>query len=171
MLRRTTALAVRPVQRHALDGKTIASASYQVFLGLKEDVERTPGITESVIFLETCFDPYASYAGALRGDVESGGVRITLYDTDNPEYSTKGKNPIDLMILQNFCPWEKKAVCLGGDNKAYRRKERMADALIAKEEKPLLPGLANAIQVKRIGTPLTDRVALGRQCPAGLTQG
>ncbi|HOC90521.1 MAG TPA: hypothetical protein PKI90_13320, partial [bacterium] len=49
------------------------------------------------------------------------------------------------------------AAYLAGDKKAYRKeKERMADILIAKAEKALLPGLAKAIQVKEIGTPLTN---------------
>jgi len=39
----------------------------------------------------------------------------------------------------------------------YRKeKERMAEVLIRKAERILLPGLSSAIEVKEIGTPLTN---------------
>ncbi len=137
---------------------SISLASLQVFLGLKQDLVRKLGITDSEIFVETAYDPDAAYAGALRGDVESGGVGITLYDAIDAGYSPAGKNSINLMTLQGYGPWEKYAEAyLAGDKTAYRKeKERMADILIARAEKALLPGLADAIQVKEIGTPLTN---------------
>jgi len=138
---------------------SVSLSSFQVFLGLKEDLVKKLGIKDSEIFLETSYDPEAAYAGALKGDVESGGVGITLYDNVNPEYSPKGKNTINLMTLQGYEPWVKyEKAYLAGDKKEYRKeKVRMAEILIAKAEKALLPGLAKAIQVKEIATPLTNR--------------
>ena len=137
---------------------SVSLSSFQVFLGLKEDLVKKLGITDSEIFLETAYDPEAAYADALKGEVENGGVGITLYDAINPAYSPQGKNTINLMTLQGYGHWEQyEAAYLAGDKKAYRKeKERMADILIAKAEKALLPGLAKAIQVKEIGTPLTN---------------
>jgi len=137
---------------------SISISSFQVFLGLKEDLVRKLGITDSEIFLETSYDPETAYAGALRGDVENGGVGVTLYDNIDSDYSPKGKNTINLMTLQGYDHWDKyRADYSAGDKKAYRKeKERMAAILIAKAEKALLPGLAEAIQVKEVGTPLTN---------------
>ncbi len=150
--------AVLAAEQEKWKNYSISISSFQVFLGLKEDLVRKLGITDSEIFIETSYDQEAAYECALRGDVESGGVGITLYDNVNPEYSPRGKNTINLMILQGYAPWEKyEAAYLAGDKKAYRKeKERMAEILIAKAEKALLPGLAKAIQVKEIGTPLTN---------------
>ncbi|HNW59910.1 MAG TPA: NAD(P)/FAD-dependent oxidoreductase [bacterium] len=164
-----------PVRYAAEEAKwqkySISLGSFQVFLGLKEDLVKKLGITDSEIFVETSYDPEAAYAGALKGDVESGGVSITLYDAITPAYSPQGKNTINLMTLQGYGPWEKyEKAYFAGDKKAYRKeKERMADILIAKAEKALLPGLAKAIQVKEIGTPLTNRRYTGH--PRGAIYG
>lgn len=150
---------------------SVSLSSFQVFLGLKEDLVKKLGITDSEIFLESSYDPEAAYAGALKGDVENSGVGITLYDAINPAYSPQGKNTINLMTLQGYGPWEKyEKAYRAGDKKEYRKeKERMAEILIAKVEKALLPGLAKAIQVKEIGTPLTNRRYTGH--PRGAIYG
>jgi len=150
--------AVLAAEQEKWKNYSISISSFQVFLGLKEDLVKKLGITDSEIFLETAYDPEAAYADALKGEVENGGVGITLYDAINPAYSPQGKNTINLMTLQGYGHWEQyEAAYLAGDKKAYRKeKERMADILIAKAEKALLPGLAKAIQVKEIGTPLTN---------------
>ncbi len=150
---------------------SVSLSCFQVFLGLKEELVKKLDITDSEIFVETSYDPEAAYVGALNGDVESGGVGITLYDNIDPLYSPQGKNTINLMTLQGYAPWEKhEKAYLAGDKKAYRReKERMADILIAKAEEALLPGLAKAIQVKEIGTPLTNRRYTGH--PRGAIYG
>ena len=93
-----------------------------------------------------------------RADVENGGYAITLYDNLYKGYSPEGKNIINIMTLQGFDHWEKYKEDYFKDNKEeYRKeKERMANILIDKVEKTLLPGLKDAIEVKEIGTPLTN---------------
>jgi all-trans-retinol 13,14-reductase len=137
---------------------SVSLSCLQVFLGLKEDLVGKLGITDSEIFTESGYDHEAAYQNALVGKVESGGVGITLYDNIFKGYSPAGKNTVNLMVLQGYAPWEKyEADYRAGHKKAYRKeKERLADILIAKAEKSLLPGLARAIQVKEIGTPLTN---------------
>ena len=62
------------------------------------------------------------------------------------------------MVLQGYDHWEKyESDYFKGNKTAYRKeKERMANILISKAEKKLLPGLSKAIAVKEIGTPLTN---------------
>ena len=137
---------------------SVSLSSFQVFLGLKDDLVRKLGITDSEIFVEPGYDPEASYAHALAGDVEHCGVSITLYDAVDHDYSPPGKNTINLMTLQGYGPWEAyEADYRAGRKTAYNReKNRMADMLIEKAERTLLPGLSQAIEVKEIGTPLTN---------------
>jgi phytoene dehydrogenase-like protein len=138
---------------------SVSLSCLQVFLGLKEDLVGKLKVTDSEVFIEPSYDPEAAYINAQKGSVEDGGVVVMLYDNIYRGYSPAGKNTVNLMTLQGFGPWEKFEKAYAAGNKAeYRKeKERMAEVLIRKAEKALLPGLASAIEVKEIGTPLTNR--------------
>ncbi len=137
---------------------SVSLSSFQVFLGLKEDLVGKLGLTDSEIFIESSYDPEAGYLHALNGEVEDGGYGVTLYDAINPDYSPAGKNTINIMTLQGFAPWEKyQKDYFAGEKTEYRKeKERMARVLIGRAEEKLLPGLSSAIEVMEIGTPLTN---------------
>jgi len=141
-----------------LNGFSVSLSSFQVFLGLKKDLIREVGITESEIFCEPGYDNEGGYQALLRAEVEKGGFALTLYDNLYRGYSPEGKNTLNLMVLQGYEPWKKyEADYLAGKKGAYRaEKERMADVLIRRAETRLLPGLSKAIEVKEIGTPLTN---------------
>jgi len=89
--------------------------------------------------------------------VEHGGVGVTLYDVVDRGHSPPGKNTVNLLALQGYGPWERfEADYAAGRKVAYNRaKQLMADTLIRKVERALLPGLSRAIEVQEIGTPLT----------------
>ncbi len=137
---------------------SVSLSSFQVFLGLKEDLVGRHGLTDSEVFVDTGYDPELGYQQALSGEVANGGYGVTLYDVIDPSYSPRGKNTLNIMTLQGFGPWEQFAEAyFAGDKAEYRKqKERMADVLIHRAEEQLLPGLSKAIQVKEIGTPLTN---------------
>lgn len=137
---------------------SVSLSAFQVFLGLKEDLVGKLGIPDSEIFIETSYDPEASYQSLLKADVESGGIGVTLYDNIFKGYSPEGKNTLNIMTLQGYEPWAKfESDYIKGNKTEYRKeKERMAEILIQKTERLLLPGLSKAIQVKEIGTPLTN---------------
>ncbi len=137
---------------------SVSLSCFQVFLGLKEDLVKKVGVADSEIFMESSYDPDAGYAGALRADVEHGGAAVSLYDNIDPGYSPAGKNTVNILTLQGYEPWEKfEKDYFAGNKEAYRKeKERMADIMIQKVEDQLLPGLRKAIEVKEIGTPLTN---------------
>ena len=138
---------------------SVSLSSFQVFLGLKEDLVGKLGLTDSEIFVEAGYDPDAAYANAAKGNVEDGGFLAALYDNVYRGYSPAGKNTVNLLTLQGYGPWERfEKAYDAGDKAEYRKeKERMAQVLIAKAEKALLPGLSRAIEVKEVGTPLTNR--------------
>jgi phytoene dehydrogenase-like protein len=137
---------------------SVSLSSFQVFLGLKEDLVKKVGISDSEVFYEPSYDTDSSYAGAVKADVENGGVFVTLYDNIYPGYSPPGKNIVNIMNLQGYDHWERfEKDYHAGEKREYRQeKERIADILIRRAEKILLPGLSSAIQVKEIGTPLTN---------------
>jgi phytoene dehydrogenase-like protein len=141
-----------------MDSFTTSLSSFQVFLGLKEDLVGKIGIKDTEIFYETSYDIEAKYKAHLNAELENLGYGLMLYDNLYKGYSPKGKNTLNIISLQGYDHWQKyEEDYLKGNKKAYRaEKERMADILINKVEKTLLPGLKKAIEVKEIGTPLTN---------------
>jgi all-trans-retinol 13,14-reductase len=141
-----------------MDKFSVSLSSFQVFLGLKKDLVGQLGIKDSEIFYETGYDTEASYQAQLKADMENTGYGLTLYDNLYQGYSPEGKNTLTIITLQGYDFWKKyEADYFQGRKKAYRKeKERMADILIDKVEETLLPGLRKTIEVKEIGTPLTN---------------
>ena len=141
-----------------MDKLSVSLSSFQIFLGLKKDLIKEVGISDSEIFYSPSYDLEADYNLMKKADVENGGYAITLYDNVYKGYSPEGKNTLNIMTLQGFDHWEKYKEDYFKENKKmyHKEKERIADILIQKVESTLLPGLSNAIEVKEIGTPLTN---------------
>ncbi|NIM96630.1 MAG: NAD(P)-binding protein [candidate division Zixibacteria bacterium] len=140
-----------------MDQFSVSFSSFQVFLGLKKDLVGEIGIEDTEIFCTTVYDPEEEYQAALKAEVE-GGFGLTLYDNLYEGYSPKGKNTVNIIVLQGYDHWKRfEADYFKGKKDAYRKeKERMADILINQVEEMLLPGLRDAIEIKEIGTPLTN---------------
>jgi all-trans-retinol 13,14-reductase len=141
-----------------LDQLSVSLSSFQIFLGLKKDLVGKSGITDSEIFYESGYDMDVSYQMTMKADIENCGFGLTLYDNIYKGYSPEGKNTVNIIALQDFGHWEKfKSDYFKGNKTDYRKeKEKMADILIKRAEEKLLPGLSEAIEVKEIGTPLTN---------------
>ena len=137
---------------------SVSLSSFQIFLGLKKDLVGELGIKSSEIFYATGYDDDATYKAYCDADVENSGYGLMLYDNVYKGYSPEGKNTINILVLQGYSHWERYAADYWkGNKKAYRaEKERMAEILIEKVEKTVLPGLGEAIEIKEIGTPLTN---------------
>ncbi len=141
-----------------LDEFSVSLSCFQVFLGLKKDLVGELGIKDTEVSYESGYDADASYEALVNADIENSGWGLLLYDNLYEGYSPKGKNTLNILILQGYDHWKTyEADYWKGKKKAYRaEKERMADILIDRVEKTLLPGLRKAIEVKDIGTPLTN---------------
>ncbi len=137
---------------------SVSLSGFQVFLGLKKDLVGELGIEDSEIFYATGYDDDAYYKAMLEADVENSGYGMMLYDNVYKGYSPEGKNTVNILALQGYSHWEKyEKDYWEGNKKEYRaEKERMADILIRKAEETVLPGLSEAIEIKEIGTPLTN---------------
>jgi len=141
-----------------MDKFSVSLSSFQVFLGLNKDLIGEIGIKDTEIFYETGYDIEADYKAARKADMDNSGFALTLYDNLYKGYSPEGKNTLNILVLQGYDHWEKyEADYWKGNKVAYQaEKERIADILIGKVEKTLLPGLSKAIEIKEIGTPLTN---------------
>ncbi|MCK4432153.1 MAG: NAD(P)/FAD-dependent oxidoreductase, partial [Candidatus Aminicenantes bacterium] len=141
-----------------MDKFSVSLSSFQVFLGLNKDLIGEIGIKDTEIFYETGYDIEADYKAARKADMDNSGFALTLYDNLYKGYSPEGKNTLNILVLQGYDHWEKyEADYWKGNKAAYQaEKERIADILIGKVEKTLLPGLSKAIEIKEIGTPLTN---------------
>jgi len=141
-----------------MEGFSVSLSCFQIFLGLKRDLVHELAIPDTEIFYYPSYDMEAAYKGATEGDLRNPGFCLALYDNLYPGYSPKGKNTMNLLVLQGYDHWKKyESDYWKGEKAAYRaEKERMADVLIARAEKALLPGLSKAIEVKEIGSPLTN---------------
>ena len=137
---------------------SVSLSSFQVFLGLKKDLVGELEIEDSEIFYAAGYDDDAYYKAMLEADVENSGYGMMLYDNVYGGYSPEGKNTVNILVLQGYSHWEKyEKDYWEGNKKEYRaEKERMADILIQKVEETVLPGLSEAIEIKEIGTPLTN---------------
>lgn len=137
---------------------SVSLSSFQIFLGLKNDLIGEIGITDSEIFYNTSYDFDADYESMKKAEVENGGYALTLYDNVYKGYSPEGKNTLNILTLQGYDHWAKyhDDYFKGNKSEYDKEKERIADILIEKAEKTLLPGLRDAIEVKEIGTPLTN---------------
>lgn len=137
---------------------SVSLSCFQVFLGLSKDLVGELGIKDSEIFYSPSYDDDAAYEAYRKADVENSGFGMMLYDNVYKGYSPEGKNTVNILTLQGYDHWERyEADYWKGNKKAYRaEKVRMADVLIKKVEDIVLPGLSEAIEVKEIGTPLTN---------------
>lgn len=144
--------------RARMDKLSVSLSSFQVFLGLKKDLIGEIGIRDSEIFVSTGYDPDTDYKAAQNADVENIGYGLALYDNIYKDYSPPGKNTLNIIVLEGFDHWKKYESDYWEGNKAeyQAEKKRMADTLIRRVEEDLLPGLSEVIEVKEIGTPLTN---------------
>jgi phytoene dehydrogenase-like protein len=138
---------------------SVSYSTFLVWLGLKTDLVRKAGLKESEIFYHTGYDIEAEYkavmAGGLPNEPDFG---LTVYDNLGPGFSPKGKNTLNIIATQGFDYWKKfETDYFYGNKDAYaKEKTRLADVLIDKVEKTLLPGLRKAIEVVEVATPLTN---------------
>jgi all-trans-retinol 13,14-reductase len=140
------------------DKYSVSLSCFQVFLGLKKDLVKEAGIEDSEIFYAPGYDDEAAYKAYLEADVENSGFGVMLYDNVYRGYSPEGKNTLNILVLQGYDHWKKyEDDYRNGNKKEYKaEKERMADILIKKVEETILPGLSESIEVKEIGSPLTN---------------
>jgi len=138
---------------------SVSFSTLLVWIGLKTDLVRKLGITDSEIFYATGYDVEEEYRTAMAGGLpEDPGFGLTIYDNVCPGCSPKGKNTLNIIAMQGYDHWKKyETDYFYGNKDAYaKEKMRLADILIDKVERTLMPGLRKAIEVVDAATPLTN---------------
>jgi phytoene dehydrogenase-like protein len=138
---------------------SVSFSTLLVWLGLKTDLVRKVGLEESEIFTTPGYDVEAEYRAALAGGLpDDPGFGLTVYDNLYPGASPKGKNTLNIIVMQGYDYWKKfETDYFYGNKDAYNKeKMRLAGILIDKVEKKFLPGLRQAIEVVEVATPLTN---------------
>ncbi len=142
-----------------MDGLSVSFSTFLVWMGLRTDLVRKVGLEDSEIFYNTSYDIEADYRDILAGGLpENPGFGLTVYDNLGPGFSPKGKNTLNIIVAQGYDHWKKyETDYFYGNKDAYtKEKMRLADILIDKAEKTLLPGLRESIEVLEVATPLTN---------------
>ena len=142
-----------------MDKYSVSYSTFLVWLGLKTDLVRKVGLKETEIFYNTGYDIEADYKAVMAGGLpDEPDFGLTVYDNLGPGFSPKGKNTLNIIATQGFDYWKKfETDYFYGNKDAYtKEKMRLADILIDKVEKTLLPGLRKAIEVIEVATPLTN---------------
>ena len=142
-----------------MDKFSVSYSTLLVWLGLKRDLVGKVGLKDSEIFYYPDYDIEAEYEAALSGGLPADpGFGLTIYDNIDPSCSPKGKNTLNIIAPQGYDYWKTyETDYLSGNKAAYtKEKTRLADILIDKVEKTLLPGLRKAIEVMEVATPLTN---------------
>jgi prolycopene isomerase len=141
-----------------MDRFSTSLSCFSVFLGLRRDLVGKSGIQDAEIFYSPVYDPEAAYRQALDADMTGPGFAAMLYDNLYRGYSPEGKNTLSIIALQGYDHWKPyESDYRKGQKEAYRKeKERMADRLVRQVESVLLPGLAKAVEIREVGTPLTN---------------
>ena len=131
-------------------------SSFIVWLGLNRDI-RTK-VKGYEIFVSEHDDPERSYQACLACDPAKSGLGVTIYDHAFEGYSPPGTSTVQLLMLSGYEPWKPYADdYFAGRKKAYlKQKEKIAQALIEKAEKWVIPGLSSMIEVMEAATPLTN---------------
>lgn len=143
--------------RADLARQPVSMSAFQVFLGLKKDLVGESGVIDSEVFLQSTYDIDADVRWSRDAEVGRCAMSVTLYDNIYEGYSPPGKNTLNILVLQGYSHWEPfEADYDAGDTTAYdAERDRLAALMISRVERELLPGLADAIEVQSVATPLT----------------
>jgi all-trans-retinol 13,14-reductase len=131
-------------------------SSFIVWLGLNQEVHRK--VKGYEILIDRDYDPEKAYQGCLACDPNKACLLVTLYDNAYKGYSNPGTSTVVVMMLSGYEPWRRfEADYFAGRKDAYyKKKERIAKALIEETEKWVIPGLSSMIEVMEAATPLTN---------------
>ncbi len=131
-------------------------SSFTVWLGLNQEIkDKYPSFGYHMGSGRTIEE---NYQACLTGQIEKMSFSIAIYDNAYKGYSSPGTSTLAITCLCGFDPWKPfEKAYWAGDKEAYQKeKERWADILIYRAEKQLIKDLSKLIEVKEVGTPLTN---------------
>jgi prolycopene isomerase len=136
----------------------VAASNVSVYLGLDRDVFAAHRLPHEV-FLLAGDDQEVAYSAGLVGDWDRAGMIATDYTALDPGCCPAGSGVVVLTVMAG---WDYADTWGSGGDLTSRTaeyaaiKNRVADALVARADRAI-PGLADAVQVREIATPLTNQ--------------
>lgn len=131
-------------------------SSFILWLGLKGEISGTiPGCTIN-ISPEPNLEKNFQYCHLC--DADKSPLNVALYDNYFEGYSKPGTSTLTVMILSGYEPWRRfEKDYFSGKKSQYRhQKNRVAQKLVQRLEKSLIPDLSTMIEVMEAATPLTN---------------
>lgn len=132
-----------------------------VYLGLSAE-NRELGMVDHEVFINATLDMEAQYR-ALQGLEPPDSFLVTAYNATDPDFSPPGTSVVVLVTLCDGRPW------MALPPEQYPElKQRWAEHLVGRADQ-FYPGLAAAVEVAVVSTPLTNMRYTGN--PAGAVYG
>ncbi len=129
---------------------------FLVWLGLNQELRGKFKAFQNVVIPDH-YDPEADDEATSACDGSKARFTVYIYDTLYAGYSKPGKSTVKILIQSGYRPWKHfEADYFAGKKEAYRKeKNRIAQILIERTEKLVIPGLKSMIEVMDAATPLT----------------
>jgi all-trans-retinol 13,14-reductase len=131
-------------------------STFAVWLGLNKEIRER--IKSYEVFINPGYDTEEDYQATLACDAEKCSFIITIYDNAFKGYSKPGTSTLTVAMLSGYEPWRRfETDYFAGRKGEYNvEKERIANILIERAEKLVIPNLSSMIEVKEAATPLTN---------------
>lgn len=129
---------------------------FLVWLGLNQEL-RGKFKTFQNVAIPDHYDPEADGEATSVCDASQARFQVYIYDTLFPGYSKPGKSTVKILMQSGYRPWKHfEADYFAYKKEAYRKeKNRIAQILIERTEKLVIPGLRSMVEVMEAATPLT----------------
>lgn len=139
-----------------LDAYRPSLSSFVVWLGLNQEAHHK--VKGYEILLDRDYDPEKAYQGSLACDPYKAILLVTLYDNAYKGYSNAGTSTVSVTMLSGYELWKRFEADYFANRKDayYKKKERIAKAIIEEVEKWVIPGLSSMIEIMEAATPLTS---------------
>ncbi len=131
-------------------------STFIVWLGLNKDI--TDQFRDSHIFLQTRSDAEKAFEYGLQAQADKCDLGVCVYNNIYRDYSPPGTTVLSIVFVCGFEPW----IAFERDYRAGRKteyrakKDQIAQTVIRRVERELLPGLSRMIAVQEAATPLTN---------------
>ena len=131
-------------------------STFIVWLGLNTELRGK--IDAYSTHVATGAGPEAEFEASLRGDPDSVGFSVTVYDNAFEGYSQPGTSTVMLFCQSGWEPWQQfESDYVRGDKAAYQaEKKRWSQSLVRRAEELVIPGLSSMIEVEVTASPLTN---------------
>jgi prolycopene isomerase len=129
---------------------------FLVWLGLNQELGGKFKAFQNVV-IPHHYDPEADHEATSACDASKARFQVYIYDTLYSGYSKPGKSTVKILMQCGYRPWKHfETDYFAGEKEAYRKeKNRIAQILIERTEKLIIPGLKSMIEVMDAATPLT----------------